>query len=103
MLVVACIKQVPDTTQVTIDPVTGTLIREGVPFIIDDNLKDNRLKKYLSRSDIISSSMVLPLRVRNQVLGVMNLGVLRTSPVRFGADNLNSMRKLVELAAVASQ
>ena len=33
MLVIACIKQVPDTTQVKIDPVTGTLIREGVPFI----------------------------------------------------------------------
>lgn len=35
MLVVACIKQVPDTTQVKIDPVTGTLIREGVPFIMN--------------------------------------------------------------------
>ena len=35
MLVVTCIKQVPDTTQVKIDPVTGTLIREGVPFIIN--------------------------------------------------------------------
>ena len=29
MLVVACVKQVPDTTQVKIDPVTNTLIREG--------------------------------------------------------------------------
>lgn len=35
MLVVACIKQVPDTTQVKIDPVTGTLVREGVPFIMN--------------------------------------------------------------------
>lgn len=35
MLVVACVKQVPDTTQVKVDPVTGTLIREGVPFIIN--------------------------------------------------------------------
>jgi electron transfer flavoprotein beta subunit len=35
LLAVACIKQVPDTTQVKIDPVTGTLIREGVPFIIN--------------------------------------------------------------------
>lgn len=35
MLVIACIKQVPDTTQVKIDPVTNTLIREGVPFIIN--------------------------------------------------------------------
>jgi electron transfer flavoprotein beta subunit len=35
MLVIACIKQVPDTTQVKIDPVTNTLIREGIPFIIN--------------------------------------------------------------------
>jgi electron transfer flavoprotein beta subunit len=35
MLVVACIKQVPDTTQVKIDPVTNTLVREGVPFIMN--------------------------------------------------------------------
>jgi electron transfer flavoprotein beta subunit len=35
MLVVACIKQVPDTTQVKIDPVTNTLVREGIPFIIN--------------------------------------------------------------------
>lgn len=35
MLIVTCIKQVPDTTQVKIDPITGTLIREGVPSIIN--------------------------------------------------------------------
>ncbi len=35
MLVVACIKQVPDTTLVSVDPVTGTLIREGVPSIMN--------------------------------------------------------------------
>jgi electron transfer flavoprotein beta subunit len=33
MQIVICIKQVPDTTQVKVDPDTGTLIREGVPFI----------------------------------------------------------------------
>ena len=31
MNIVVCIKQVPDTTEVKINPVTGTLIREGVP------------------------------------------------------------------------
>jgi electron transfer flavoprotein beta subunit len=35
MLVVSCIKQVPDTTQVQIDPVTNTLIRDGIPFIVN--------------------------------------------------------------------
>ncbi len=35
MNVVVCIKQVPDTTQVKIDPVTKNLIREGVDSIIN--------------------------------------------------------------------
>ena len=33
--IVACIKQVPDTTQVRIDPETNTLVREGIPAIIN--------------------------------------------------------------------
>lgn len=35
MLIVVCIKQVPDTTQVQIDPLTNTLVREGIPFIVN--------------------------------------------------------------------
>src|SRR5512133_117447 len=35
MLVITCIKQVPDTTQVKIDPLTNTLVRDGIPFIIN--------------------------------------------------------------------
>lgn len=35
MLVISCVKQVPDTTQVQIDPVTNTLIRDGIPFIMN--------------------------------------------------------------------
>jgi len=33
--VVVCMKQVPDTTEVKIDPETKTLVREGVPSIIN--------------------------------------------------------------------
>jgi electron transfer flavoprotein alpha/beta subunit len=33
--IIVCIKQVPDTTEVKINPETGTLIREGVPSIIN--------------------------------------------------------------------
>lgn len=35
MNIIVCIKQVPDTTQVKIDPQTNTLIREGVQSIIN--------------------------------------------------------------------
>ena len=39
MNIVVCIKQVPDTTEVKINPVTGTLIREGVPSIMNPDDK----------------------------------------------------------------
>lgn len=32
---IVCVKQVPDTTQVRIDPATGSLIREGIPTVIN--------------------------------------------------------------------
>lgn len=35
MNIVVCVKQVPDTTEVKIDPVTNTLIRQGVPSIVN--------------------------------------------------------------------
>jgi electron transfer flavoprotein beta subunit len=35
MNIVVCIKQVPDTAEVKINPETGTLVREGVPSIIN--------------------------------------------------------------------
>lgn len=35
MKIIVCIKQVPDTTEIKIDPKTGTLIRKGVPAIIN--------------------------------------------------------------------
>ena len=35
MKIIVCAKQVPDTNEVKIDPVKGTLIREGVPSILN--------------------------------------------------------------------
>ena len=35
MEIIVCIKQVPDTSEVKIDPVTNTLIRAGVPSIVN--------------------------------------------------------------------
>ncbi len=35
MNIVVCVKQVPDTAEVRIDPVTNTLVRQGVPSILN--------------------------------------------------------------------
>lgn len=39
MKIVVCIKQVPDTTEIKLDPVKGTLIRDGVPSIMNPDDK----------------------------------------------------------------
>ncbi len=39
MKICVCIKQVPDTNEVKLDPVTNTLIRDGVPSIINHDDK----------------------------------------------------------------
>jgi len=39
MKIIVCIKQVPDTNEVKLDPKTNTLIREGVPTIINPDDK----------------------------------------------------------------
>jgi electron transfer flavoprotein beta subunit len=47
MDIVVCIKQVPDTTEVKINPETNTLIREGVPSIVnpmDENAVEEALR-----------------------------------------------------------
>ena len=35
MKIIVCVKQVPDTTEIRINPETGTLIRDGVPSILN--------------------------------------------------------------------
>ena len=39
MNIIVCAKQVPDTTEIKIDPVKGTLIRDGVPSIMNPDDK----------------------------------------------------------------
>ncbi len=47
MRIIVCVKQVPNTTEIRIDPVTNTLIRDGVASII--NPDDNAALEYALR------------------------------------------------------
>ena len=103
MLIVACIKQVPDTTQVKVDPVTGTLIREGVPFIMnpyDTHALEESLRlkdKYGFRVAVISMgppSAEETLR-KAQAVGV-DEAVLLSDRAFGGADTLATSMVLTE-------
>lgn len=60
MRIIVCVKQVPDTTEVRIDPVTHTMIRAGVPSIL--NPEDaNALEEALRIKDAAPSTQVIAL------------------------------------------
>lgn len=115
MQIVTCIKQVPDTTQVKIDPVKGTLIREGVPSIINP-FDAHALEEGLRLKDrygfkVTAISMGPPsaeVTLRNAVaLGVDNV-ILLSDRAFGGADTLatsmvlaTAIRKLNEEEEVA--
>lgn len=55
MKIIVCIKQVPDTNEVKLDPKTGRLIRDGVPSIInhdDKNALEEAIKLKDGRDDV---------------------------------------------------
>lgn len=60
MRIIVCVKQVPDTNEVRIDPVKGTLIREGVPSIINPDDK-NALEEALKIKDMYEDVEVIVL------------------------------------------
>ena len=50
MKIIVCVKQVPDTTEIKINPETGTLIRDGVPSILNPD-DANALEQALQIKD----------------------------------------------------
>lgn len=98
MKIVVCVKQVPDTTEVKVDEKTGTLIREGVPSIINpfDQFameEGVRLKELLADGDdkpeLIALSMGPP-QARTELMKCLALGadrgILLTDRAFAGAD-----------------
>jgi ligand-binding sensor protein len=84
------------------DGISGTVAEGGKPVLLDNETKDNRIKQYLTRP-YINSSMVLPFKSEDRVVGIMNLAALQTSPIKFNKENLDLMNRLIDLASIAIQ
>ncbi len=71
MKIVVCVKQVPDTTEVKIDPVKGTLIRDGVPSILnpdDANALEAALQLKEEMEDVHVTVMTMGLPQASEML-----------------------------------
>ncbi len=80
MNIIVCIKQVPDTNEVKIDPKTGTLIREGVPSIINPDDR-NALEEALRIKDELKDVKVTVLS-----MGPPQAKVALVEAIAMGAD-----------------
>jgi electron transfer flavoprotein beta subunit len=108
--IVACIKQVPDTTQVKIDPKTGTLVREGVPFIMnpfDTNALEESLRlkdRYGFRVAVLSMGPPNTVITLKKALAVgADEAVLLSDRAFGGADTLATSCVLAEAISRLSQ
>ncbi len=93
MNIIVCIKQVPDSTQVKVDPKTGTLVRAGVPSIL--NPYDHyALEKALAIKKNTGAKVTVLSMGPNQAIAVLRLalalgadeGILLSSRAFAGSD-----------------
>lgn len=101
MNIVVCIKQVPDTTEIKINPATGTMIREGVPSIMNPDDKGGlelalRLKdQFGAHITVITMGMMMADVVLREALAMgVDRAVLLTDRKLAGADTLATSRAL---------
>lgn len=101
MEIVVCIKQVPDTTEVKIDPATNTLIRQGVPSIVnpfDKNALEAGLQlreKYGGKVTVLSMG---PLQTKEALKECLAMGadeaILMSDRAFGGSDTLATSHTL---------
>lgn len=63
MRIIVCAKQVPDTNEVRIDPVKGTLIRDGVPSILNPD-----------DAHALEAALQLKEQVGNAAVSILSMG-----------------------------
>ncbi|MGL5633790.1 MAG: electron transfer flavoprotein subunit beta [Sarcina sp.] len=101
MNIVVCLKQVPDTTAVKIDPVKGTLIRDGVPSIInpeDKHALEAALQLKENNGATVTVLSMGPPQAKDALREALCMGaddaILITDRAFAGADTLATSKAL---------
>ena len=104
MKIVVCIKQVPEVTNVQVDPETGTLIREGVKSILNpfcEYALDHAVRIKQANEDVSISVITMgPPQAKDALLRCLELGadegILVTDRKFAGADSWVTALTLAE-------
>lgn len=101
MNIIVCIKQVPDTTEVKINPATNTLVRDGVPSIMNPYDK-HALETALTLKDKYNAKVSVltmgPLQAKEAIKEAITMGadegILLSDRAFAGADTLATSQVL---------
>ncbi len=104
MKIVVCVKQVPEVTKVQVDPVTGTLIREGCKSILNpfcEYALDHAVRMAQANEDVQIIAITMgPPQAKDVLLRSLELGadqaILVTDRKFAGADTWATARTLAE-------
>lgn len=95
MDILVCVKQVPDTSEIRIDPVTNTLIRSGVPSIVnpfDANALEAAVQLKEAHGGSVTVISMGPEQAKNALKECLSLGadraVLISDRLFGGSDTL---------------
>ena len=81
-------------------PITKKVTESGVPVLLRDDDPESAALYKILRRDVLSA-IAVPLKVKNEVLGVLNVTKLKNSHPHFGQGDLEFMTILAGQAAVA--
>ncbi len=101
---VVCIKQVPETTEVRVDPQTNALIREGVKSIVnpvDENAIEAALQLREAHGGTVTVITMGPPQAEEALRQALAMGadeaVLLTDPASRGSDTLATSYTLAQM------
>jgi len=93
------------TSGVKIKPgkgIAGWVFKEGKPLLIEEGAKDQRFKEFEEIEVELKSIISVPLKIKNQAIGVINAGNKREDGV-FNTDDLQLLSAFANQAAIAIQ
>jgi signal transduction histidine kinase len=92
--------RVKDATVEVGKSVAGWVIEHGEPLFLSGDLKGGQFREVVKKDNKITSSLCLPLKIKDETKGVLNISMLEEGKA-FSQSDLKLAAKFAEQAAVA--
>lgn len=76
--------------------IAGIVAQEGKSLILDETLRDHRIKSLLHRPEL-TSAIVMPFNIDNRIKGVLNVSTAQKTHEQFSPEGIDGIDKLIQL------